>query len=283
MIRPLQDIVTFIRTQTQESGTKRFSDSNIIGIYNDGIGIVGARLRVDMPGLMTVSALESLASGVNTHYLPCHVDDFNFVEVLDSQSVYKPMVKVPEEVAYKWEDSSDTFDRDGTNHYVIRGHSIEILESTVPTLSNGLRWNYLKKPAPLHTGFVAAGGASTVTLDTTPNNGKFLIQAHAYLNEGIWIVSGTAINQYRKFSSYAMATSIATVNEAWTTQPVANDVYSLISILPSDLTPLLMQYVIDVMDGRRTALHDLLFEYDALLPGLGPRGPQPTRVQPWGM
>lgn len=283
MIRSLQDMITLIRVQTQESGTKRFTDTIIANLVNDAIGILGSRLRVDMPELMTVSALENLASGVNTHYLPCHVEDFRFVEVLDSQSVYKPMVQVPDSMAHMWEDSSDTFDRNATNHYVIRGHTIEILESSVPTLSNGLRWNYLKKPAPLHGGFAAAGAASTITLDTTPNVGPFLIQAHMYINEGIWIVSGTGALQFREISSYAVATSIATVSQAWTTNPDNTSLYSLVSILPHDIHPLLWQYAIDIIDGKRTAVHEMIFAYEAILPGLGPRGNQPTRVKPWGI
>lgn len=66
---------------------------------------------------------------------------------------------------------------------------------------------------PLAMGTAAAGGASTITLD-----GDAVATANFYDGNSIQIISGTGAGQAKVISSYA-ANRVATVSEAWATQP----------------------------------------------------------------
>jgi hypothetical protein len=68
----------------------------------------------------------------------------------------------------------------------------------------------------LHRGTAAAGGGSTITLDSAA------IASDDYYNGSVVsIVGGTGIGQSRVIIDYVAATRIATVNRAWSTAPAA--------------------------------------------------------------
>lgn len=74
-----------------------------------------------------------------------------------------------------------------------------------------------------HTGTAQAGGASSITLAAGASGTD-----DAYNKMTIRITGGTGSGQERKIADYVGATKVATVAEAWTTNPDATSTYSVI-------------------------------------------------------
>lgn len=77
-------------------------------------------------------------------------------------------------------------------------------------------------PGVLSSGIAQAGGASTITLQSTASATNDI-----YKGETISIYSGTGLVQSRTIIGYVGATKVATVDEAWATNPDATSVYEI--------------------------------------------------------
>jgi hypothetical protein len=73
-----------------------------------------------------------------------------------------------------------------------------------------------------HVGTAQAGAASTITLESTASTDD-----EQYEGRNIKITDGTGVGQQRNISSYVGSTKVATVSEAWATQPDNTSVYAV--------------------------------------------------------
>lgn len=83
----------------------------------------------------------------------------------------------------------------------------------------------------IRSGTAQAGGASTITLDAGAS-----ATSNLYDNELVYIVSGTGAGQVNTISSYAGSTKIATMIDAWATNPDNTSVFILLPAGPISAT-----------------------------------------------
>ena len=77
----------------------------------------------------------------------------------------------------------------------------------------------------LNTGVAAAGGASTITLASSA-----VATNEYYDGAKVQIISGTGLGQSRIISGYVGSTRVATVTDAWATQPDNTSVYAVMGL-----------------------------------------------------
>jgi len=75
----------------------------------------------------------------------------------------------------------------------------------------------------IRKGQAAAGGASTITLDSGAS-----ATDHLYEGLVVEIISGTGVGQARVITGYVGSTKVATVTPAWTTNPSSSSVFELV-------------------------------------------------------
>jgi len=97
---------------------------------------------------------------------------------------------------------------------VVANSTITGIESNIASIVSTLGQTYLR------LGTAQAGGASTITLDTGASGTNSL-----YNGCYIAILSGTGAGQSRFITGYVGATKVATVGEAWITNPSSDSVF----------------------------------------------------------
>lgn len=278
----LQDMIRIVRANCQEPSTKRYTDKDIAAFINSGVLFLGNLTRQFISEKLRVQGICSLAVGVNEYPIPFLAEDFDTAEILNSQSRYKSMRRIYEEDKARYRED-DTFNRNRTNHYLVRGRSIHILEQSVPTLASGLRMTFKKLPAQLHYGTISTGGdASAVLDDAAGATGQVWLEDDVYVGESIYIVSGTGAGQIRRITNYVGSTRTITPDSNFSPALGVDSVYTLVSMLPMDLHHLFIQYA-EALINRDNAKEQVYSEFLLLVDGLGTRGPQPATVKPWGM
>lgn len=75
---------------------------------------------------------------------------------------------------------------------------------------------------PLRAGVLAGGGASTATLDAGASSGNGF-----YGLQQLVIIAGTGAGQARIITDYVGSTKVATVDQAWATNPASGSVYAI--------------------------------------------------------
>jgi hypothetical protein len=107
-----------------------------------------------------------------------------------------------------------------------KGVAVRLYGRDVATGASVAKNNTFIKPdlgGASHTGTAQAGGASTITLDATASTDDLQYEGRNIKITG----TGTGAGQQRNISSYDGATKIATVSEAWTTQPDNTSAYTV--------------------------------------------------------
>lgn len=282
----LQDMISIVRLNVQEPGTKRFSDDNIAGLINDGVNFVGNLVAQYKPHLLHIKATTDLRSGINDYYIPMCAEDFLTAEILGSDSEYYHMSRVHESDAAVYED--EDFDQDTTSHYSVRGRGLHIHEgdlsaaTSISNVTSGLRMTIRKRPSLLHYGTGQAGGDNTITLASSASAGLMLQTDDYYVGEWVYIVSGTGSSQLRRIIAYNHVTHIATVDRDWTTNPSDDSVYSMVSMIPFDMHQLFITYAEGQITRNQSASGEVTTKFLQMIGGTGPNGPVATHVKPWG-
>jgi hypothetical protein len=80
----------------------------------------------------------------------------------------------------------------------------------------------------VHIGLAQAGGASTITLQSTAS-----ATDNIYVGQVIRILSGTGDDQIRLITAYNGTSKVATVDRAWTTQPDSTSYYATLQSGPA--------------------------------------------------
>jgi hypothetical protein len=109
-----------------------------------------------------------------------------------------------------------------------KGVAVRLYGRDVATGASVAKNNTFIKPdlgGASHTGTAQAGGASTITLAATASTDDLQYEGRNIKITG----SGTGAGQLRNISSYDGATKVATVSEAWTTQPDNTSTYTVYS------------------------------------------------------
>lgn len=75
----------------------------------------------------------------------------------------------------------------------------------------------------LNEGLAQAGGASTITLNALAS-----ATDNVYNGQCVWITTGTGQDQLRLITGYVGSTKVATVGEAWVTQPTSSSGYMIL-------------------------------------------------------
>lgn len=104
--------------------------------------------------------------------------------------------------------------------YDFRGNNLILEPTPVTAETGGIRIVYKALPPQLRCATAAAGGASTITLDSGAD-----VRDDYYNGAKILIYSGTGAGQIRTITDYVGSTKVATV-AAWDTQPDSTSVFS---------------------------------------------------------
>lgn len=171
-----------------------------------------------------------------------HVEPLRFKQELSptvdsSDSELYPLNRRVRQIIRVFDYTSSTSERDywplGTydvadEGWVLEPDGLRLREATV---GGTLKVWAVQTPVRMSYGTAAGGGASSITLATSPTVGISSVEPNYYVGARIGIESGNGVGEIRRVTAYSASAKACTV-AAWSTAPDSSSTYSIMCDLP---------------------------------------------------
>lgn len=226
MLLHLPQIRENVRADFNQASSAGFlSDANIDLWANEAYYKYAPMLMKASQGYFETTALLDIAASVETIALPTNfLSQGSLLNMVLVEKVLSDS-RVPLRYRRRYNEANPT---DGVSSgetylptYDFRGNYLVLEPTPLSAETGGIRIVYKALPPRLRSATAAAGGASTITLDSSADP-----RDDYYNGARIYIYSGTGSGQIRTISDYVGSTKVATVSVAWGTQPDSTSVFS---------------------------------------------------------
>lgn len=238
MIIHLPFIYSYVRKEISQNSSLGFITAEDINIWaNEGYRKYISRLRRFDEGFFEkFETFDIDASNNGIIALPATYAGCTILEKKINTNEYVPLTYNKRDTAVSQAIGSGS---SYLPNYSFLGSNILLEPTPIEDESQSLRMKMKYNPPSLHTGTVALSTSTTITLSSSADP-----RDDYYNNTRIMITEGTGVGQIRTISDYDGETKIATISEAWTTNPSVTSIYStLIDVnFPEDFNMLIPLY-----------------------------------------
>lgn len=180
----------------------------------------------------------SVVAGTELYDLPTDLKKIALVEYLYN-GVYYPIHAIDLHDTYQYLSQTDPFLNNPENRrYYELDKQIGIVPKPTSPVTAAIRVTYYPMAGEIHSGVVAAAGATTVTLASTGNTGAASADDDRYNGQNMAIISGTGAGQVAQITDYVGATKVATVT--FVTPPNTTSVYAIFPRTERELDELII-------------------------------------------
>ena len=219
----LSDCVTMIRQFTDEPSTEpKYTDSDLVRMIQDAFVDLHRTINVNTDHPILVGVDITLEDGVQDYLLPPQCGQLYRVAKMNSST------GLPE-----WEEwPGNDLDFSGQG-FTIRGNTLHFTRDRNSTETLNLLF-IPNGEAYLHKGEAQAATASTITLDTSPDDGTLDTRANVYVGSMVRVLSDdNGYVQERIITAYDNTTLVATVTPDFSPTPAGTPPVTIVyEVLP---------------------------------------------------
>lgn len=223
-----QEILTGIRDFLNEATANYWTDADLYRKMNLAHQTMVDELIDAGQGYFRRSTNITYVANTDAYALPKNLARVEKIERVDGSDPIEILpITLSQEAEYRNTAIHGTSFAD--EGYQIEAENVRLVPTPTGAITNALRIRYAKAQPLIHSGVPTASANTTITFAVAPLRGTITLITDAY--EG-WNIYMSDTGDRRKITAFNSSTRVATVDAAWSVNPLVASVYALIPEIP---------------------------------------------------